>query len=314
MAEITASMVKDLREKTGAGMMDCKKALTETQGDFAAAEDWLRKKGISKAASKGARVAAEGLVGLEVQGTIAAMVELNCETDFVAKNADFVALLKKLTAHVIKAKPTHVRVEDGPAGDGGTALLEQTIDGKKVKDLLAESVAKIGENISVRRFARFEGVVGAYLHANNRVGSLVELKSEASGEDVNTLAKELALQVTGAKPVYVSREEVPAAALDREKEIVKAELVTQKKPEAIWEKIITGKLEKYYSDNCLVDQIWIKDDKKKMKQVIAETAKKVGKDITVARMVRLEVGEGIEKKKDDLAAEVAKTIGETAKP
>jgi elongation factor Ts len=204
-------------------------------------------------------------------------------------------------------------VEDGPAGDGGTALLEQTLDGKKVKDLLTESVAKIGENISVRRLARFEGVVGAYLHANNRVAALVELSTQATGDDVTTLAKELALQVTGAKPLYVSREEVPAALLDREKEIVKAELVAQKKPEGIWEKIITGKLEKYYSDNCLVDQIWIKDDKKKMKQVIAEAAKKTGKDIAVKRLVRFEVGEGIEKKKDDLAAEVAKTIGETAK-
>jgi elongation factor Ts len=314
MAEITATMVKDLREKTGAGMMDCKKALTESQGDVAAAEDWLRKKGISKAASKGARVAAEGLIGLEIQGNVAAMVELNCETDFVAKNADFVALLKKLTNHVIKAKPTHVRVEDGPAGDGGTALLEQTIEGKKVKDLLTESVAKIGENISVRRFARFEGVVGAYLHANNRVASLVELGTEASGEAITTLAKELALQVTGAKPQWVSREEVPAASLDREKAIFKEELLAAKKPEAIWEKIITGKLEKFYSDNCLVDQVWIKDDKKKMKQVIAETAKAAGKDISIKRLVRFEVGEGIEKKKEDLAAEVAKTIGDTAKP
>jgi elongation factor Ts len=314
MAEITATMVKDLREKTGAGMMDCKKALTETQGDFAAAEDWLRKKGISKAASKGARVAAEGLIGLEVQGNVAALVELNCETDFVAKNADFVALLKKLTTHVIKAKPTHVRVEDGPAGDGGTALLEQTLEGKKVKDLLTESVAKIGENISVRRFARFEGVVGAYLHANNRVAALVELGTEASGEAITTLAKELALQVTGAKPQWVSREEVPAASLDREKAIFKEELLAAKKPEAIWEKIITGKLEKFYSDNCLVDQVWIKDDKKKMKQVIAETAKAAGKDVTIKRLVRFEVGEGIEKKKEDLAAEVAKTIGDTAKP
>jgi elongation factor Ts len=314
MAEITAAMVKDLREKTGAGMMDCKKALTETQGDFAAAEDWLRKKGAVKAASKGTRVAAEGLIGLEVAGTVAALVELNCETDFVAKNPDFQALLKKLTGHVLKAAPTHVRVEDGPAGDGGTALLEQSLEGKKVKDLLTESVAKIGENISVRRFARFDGVVGAYLHANNRVASLVELTTAGSGDDVTVLAKELALQVTGAKPQWVSRDEVPAAALDREKEIFKSELLAAKKPEAIWEKIITGKLEKFYSDNCLVDQIWIKDDKKKMKQVIAETAKKVGQEISIKRLVRFEVGEGIEKKKDDLAAEVAKTIGETAKP
>jgi elongation factor Ts len=166
----------------------------------------------------------------------------------------------------------------------------------------------------VRRFARFDGVVGAYLHANNRVASLVELTTAGSGEDVTVLAKELALQVTGAKPQWVTREEVPAAALDREKEIFKSELLAAKKPEAIWEKIITGKLEKFYSDNCLVDQLWIKDDKKKMKQVIAETAKKVGQEISVKRIVRFEVGEGIEKKKDDLAAEVAKTIGETAKP
>ena len=318
MAEISASMVKDLREKTGAGMMDCKKALSESGGDFGKAEEWLRKKGISKAASKGARIAAEGLVGLEAaaDGTTAAVVEVNCETDFVARNPDFQVLTKDLAQHVARSAPTHLKAEDVTAGDGGTALLEQTLGatGKKVKDVLTESVAKIGENISVRRFARFQGpAVGSYLHSNNRVGVLVELATTARGDEVNGLARELALQVAGAKPGWVTREEVPRATLEKEKEIYKAELAAQKKPEAIWDKILTGKLEKFFSDVCLVDQVWIKDDKKKIKQVIAESAKKVGADIAVKRFVRFEVGEGIEKKKDDLAAEVAKTIGETQK-
>ena len=308
MAEISATMVKDLREKTGAGMMDCKKALAESGGDFTKAEEWLRKKGISKAASKGSRVAAEGLIGALVEPRLGVLVEVNCETDFVARNPDFVALTTEAAAHVAKSNPADV-----------AAMLDQgwvKDSGKKTKDVLTEKVAKIGENITVRRFVRYEAqansALGAYVHSNGRLAVLVELgtpnEAAARSEDVVSLAKELAMQVAGVKAQYVSREQVPADVLEKEKEIYKAELAAAKKPEAIWDKILQGKLEKFFEGVCLVDQIWVKDDKKKIKNLVGEVGKKVGGELTVRRFARLEVGEGIEKKKEDLAAEVAKTI------
>ena len=310
MAEISATMVKELREKTGAGMMDCKKALLESGGDFSKAEEWLRKKGISKAASKGARIAAEGLIGLSISadGRTGVLVDVNCETDFVARNPDFIALTNEVAALIAKTAPADV------------AALQETAwkDGKKVKDVLAESIAKIGENISVRRFAHFSATgsktLGSYLHSNGRQGAIVELtagsEAAAKHEAVITVAKELAMQATAMKPPYLRREEVPADVLEKEKDIYKAELAAAKKPEAIWDKILTGKLEKFYEGACLVDQISIKDDKKKVKGLLAEAAKAAGGDVSATRFARFEVGEGIEKKKEDLAAEVAKTIGQ----
>ncbi|RKH02915.1 translation elongation factor Ts [Corallococcus praedator] len=216
MAEISAQMVKDLRERTGAGMMDCKKALSETAGDFVKAEEWLRKKGISRAAGKEGRVAAEGIVSSYIHGgRIGVIVEVNCETDFVARNTDF-----------------------------------------------------------------------------------------------QDLAKDVAMQVAAASPKYVRREEVPQDAMDKEKEIQRELLKQQGKPEAMLEKILVGKMEKYYEGVCLVDQLWVKDDKKKVGEMITERAAKIGEKVSVRRFVRFEVGEGIEKKKEDLAAEVAKTLGQ----
>jgi len=217
--EITAEMVKELREKTGAGMMDCKKALTESEGDFAKAEEWLRKKGITGAAKKAGRTAAEGLIGSYVHnGKIGALVEVNCETDFVARNEDFQALVRDLALHIAAANPTYAR-----------------------------------------------------------------------------------------------REEVPPGVLDSEKEIERTKLREQKKPEAMIDKILSGKMEKYFETVCLVDQPFVKDDKKKVHEVVTEAIAKIGENITIRRFSRFQVGEGLEKKKEDLAAEVAKTIGETGK-
>lgn len=219
MAEISAGMVKELREKTGAGMMDCKKALTESGGDFVKAEEWLRKKGVSSAAKKGARIAAEGLVGLLVSadGTLGALVEVNAETDFVARNADFVTLTAGLVKHVAQHNPADV-----------DALLAQSYDGAKtVKDAITEKIATIGENLTVRRFARFQvesnGVVGSYLHSNNRVGALVEVLG-SSGADAKALASELSMQATAMRPAFVSREQIPADVLEKEKEAYRYEL------------------------------------------------------------------------------------------
>lgn len=350
MAEISAAMVKELREKTGAGMMDCKKALAESGGDFAKAEEWLRKKGVSSAAKKGARVAAEGLIGLKLgaDGKLGAMVEVNAETDFVARNADFVKLTEGLVAHIAQNNPADL-----------DALLAQAYEGgKSVKDAVTEKIATIGENLTVRRFVRFQvesnGVVGSYLHSNNRVAALVEVLGSNHAEAKN-LANELAMQAVAMRPAYVTRDQVTADVLEKEKEAYKDELrntwrftlkdgpartgifrsedaekvmleisgklekvplsqITKReqitKPENMWDKIIAGKLEKFFENNCLVDQVWVKDDKFKIKDVVADFSKKAGAALSVGRVARLEVGEGIEKKKDDLAAEVAKTLGQ----
>ncbi len=349
MAEISAAMVKELREKTGAGMMDCKKALTEAAGDFVKAEELLRKKGVASAAKKGGRVAAEGLVGLmmSADSRLGAIVEVNSETDFVARNADFVKLTESLVKHISQHNPTDV-----------DALHTQPHEsGKPVKELIIEKIATIGENLSVRRFARFQvegnGVLGSYLHSNNRIAALVEVLG-SNHADAQALATELAMQSAAMKPAYVTRDQVPAAVLETEKasykyelanswkitikdgpartgvlrsedaeklmveisgklekvplsQIIKREPVT--KPEAMWDKIITGKLEKFYENNCLVDQLWVKDDSKKIKDVVADAGKKLGATLTVGRVARLEVGEGIEKVKGDLAADVAATLG-----
>jgi elongation factor Ts len=349
MAEISAAMVKELREKTGAGMMDCKKALTESGGDFVKAEEWLRKKGAASAGKKAARVAAEGLVGLLVSADskLGAVVEVNAETDFVARNAEFVKLTEGLVKHISQHNPADL--------DG---LLAQPYEGgKSVKEAVTEKIATIGENLTVRRFARFQvdgkGTIGSYLHSNNRVAAMVEVLG-SDAPDAKTLATELAMQSAAMKPPFVTREQVTSDVLDREKaafkdelantwkftikdgpartgifrsedaekvmleisgklekvplsQIVKREQIT--KPEAMWDKIIAGKLEKFYENNCLVDQLWVKDDSKKIKDVIAEAGKKVGATLSVGRVARIEVGEGIEKVKGDLAADVAATLG-----
>jgi elongation factor Ts len=222
MAEVTAAMVKELREKTGAGMMDCKKALAESQGDFAKAEEYLRKKGIAGAERRAGRIAAEGLIGTYVHGgRLGALVEVNCETDFVARNEDF-----------------------------------------------------------------------------------------------QRLVKDIAMQIVAANPLYVRREDIPSEVLEKEREIEREKLRDQKKPEGIWEKIIAGKLEKYYETFCLMDQLWIQDEKQKIKvkDLVTEKAAKIGENISVRRFARFAVGEGIEKRKDDLASEVAKTLGGNGAP
>jgi elongation factor Ts len=350
MADISASMVKELREKTGAGMMDCKKALVESAGDFTKAEEWLRIKGISKAAKKGDRVAAEGLVSVSVSadGRLGVAVEVNAETDFVARNDEFVKLTAGVLKHVTQHSPATVE----------SMLTQPWEGGKTVKDHLTDKIATIGENITIRRFARFQadgaGVIGSYLHSNNRIAALVEVLGSNS-PDARELANELSMQMAAMRPPFITRDSVTPLALEQEKtaaryelanswritikdgpvrtgvfrsedaekvmleisgklekvpldQIVKREQLT--KPEAMWDKIIAGKLEKFFENNCLVDQLWVKDDSKKIKDLIADFSKKTGATLSIGRVSRLEVGEGIEKVKDDLAAEVAKQLGQ----
>jgi elongation factor Ts len=295
--QITSDMVKDLREKTGAGLMDCKAALAAAAGDMEKAIDHLRKKGLAAAAKRASRIASEGSVGAHVEGKSGALVEVNCETDFVAKTDDFAGLVKEIASLVNLKAPRDV--EEAlllPAG-GGT-----------LSERLTEKVAKIGEKLSFRRFARFEvpagtpGIVVPYIHAGGKIGVLVELSGSGPGNaGAASLAKDLAMQVAAANPAYVRREDVPADVVEREKSIYRDQARASGKPDKILEKIADGKLEKYFGDFCLVEQAFIKDPDRKVGQLLAEAGKAAGAEISVRRFVRFQVGEGLEKRSNDLA-------------
>ena len=288
---ITAALVKELRERTGAGMMDCKKALVATEGDMEKAIDYLREKGLSKAAKKAGRVAAEGAVVSYVSedGKIGVIVEVNCETDFVGSNEDFKTLAASIAKHVAETNPADVET-----------LLDSQMDGKAVKDIVTEAIAKIGENISVRRFVRYEsaeGKVYSYIHAGGKIGVLVDMK----GGDAE-LGKNIAMQVAAANPSYLNRTEVPASELDHEKEVLKEQARNEGKPENIIEKMILGRINKYYEEVCLVDQIYIRDNKMSITKLLKAN------NAEVARFARYQLGEGIEKKQENFAEEVASFI------
>lgn len=290
---ITASMVKDLRTQTGAGMMDCKKALVEAEGDIAKAVDILREKGLSQAAKKASRVAAEGAVGSAVSedGKTGTILEVNCETDFVGTNEDFRNLAASIADQILAVNPADVE-----------ALLDSEIDGKEVRDLVTEAVAKIGENISVRRFVRYEsaeGKVYSYIHGGGKIGVLVEM----IGAD-DELGKDIAMQVAAANPSYLDRTQVSQAEIDHEKEVLAVEARNEGKPENIIEKMVIGRINKYYKEVCLVDQEFIKDGDLTISKLLKS------KNASVVRFARYQLGEGIEKKQDDLAAEVAKQLNQ----
>ena len=285
MANITAAMVKELREKTGAGMMDCKKALAATEGDAAKAIDWLREKGISKAEKKAGRVAAEGAVEayLSEDAKVGAVVEINCETDFAAGNEQFRNLESKIAEHIANTAPESLE-----------ALNDSLLDGKKVSDLVTEATATIGEKISLRRFTRFEtdGRLASYIHMGGKIGVLVDL----SGGEAE-LGKDVAMQVAAAAPTAVDRSGVDAEALEHEREVLRKQALEEGKPEKIVEKMVDGRINKYYKEVCLLEQVFVKDSEKTVKDIL--------KGVEVRRFVRYQLGEGIEKKQEDFAAEVA---------
>lgn len=308
MAEITAAVVKELRERTGAGMMDCKKALSETGGDLDKAIEYLREKGLSAAAKKAGRIAAEGLVNAYIDDgkKVGVLVEVNCETDFVAKNPDFQQFVQDV-AKVI--------AENAPADNEALANLKLA-NGSTVSETITGLIAKIGENMTVRRFVRFEvknGLIDYYIHMGGKIGVLIECsfsKDEtAANPDFLSLVKDLAMQVAAAKPEYVRREEVPADILEREKAIYKAQAVNEGKPEAIAEKIMMGRLEKFYKEICLVEQLFIKDTNITVAKLLQDLNGKLGgENITINRFARFEKGEGVEKRQDDFASEVMSQI------
>ena len=290
---ITASQVKDLREKTGAGMMDCKKVLTETNGDMEKAIELLRERGIAKAAKKSDRVAAEGLVTAYVSedGKVGAVAEVNAETDFVAKNEEFRAFANDVAKQVAVKNPANVE-----------ELLAQTFindETKTVSEVLTNKIATIGENMSIRRFERFEGagLVEQYIHGDGKIGVLVELE----GGDTE-LAKDICMQIAAARPEFLDRDSVPAERLAKEMEILKAQAMNEGKPEAIAEKIVQGRVGKFYSEICLVDQEFVKNPDMKVSELVAS------KNAKIVRFARFEKGEGIEKKEENFAEEVMKQI------
>ncbi len=306
MTTISASLVKELRDKTGAGMMDCKKALNETGGDVEAAVDWLRKKGLSKAAKKAGRIAAEGLVGVAVSGTSGSVVEVNSETDFVARNEQFQDMVLKITLLAGKAK-----------GDVAKLLAMTYLDKKlSVEDYIREMIATIGENMTLRRVATLnvsKGALGFYVHNQaapglGKIGVLVALQSNGgSTQELSDLARMIAMHVAAANPVALDLSGVPAETLEREKAILADK--NKGKPDHVLEKIVASGLKSYGKEHCLLDQAYIHDPSKSVSQALKEAEGKAGGPIKIAGFVRYALGEGIQKKEDDFAAEVAAAAG-----
>jgi elongation factor Ts len=289
---ITAQMVKELREKTGAGMMDCKKALTETNGDMEKAIDWLREKGIAKAAKKADRIAAEGTTLIEIEGNTAVILEVNSETDFVAKNEGFKTLVKELAAHLLKNKPATVE----------EALQQKMDNGATVEEHINAAIAKIGEKITLRRFEIVEkgenAVFGAYLHMGGRIGVLTLLEGTTNEE----VAKDVAMHIAAINPKYVSRDQVSQEEIAREREVLTQQALNEGKPENIVAKMVEGRLNKFYEEICLLEQSFVKNPDMKVRQFVESNG------ATVKSFVRYEVGEGIEKRQDNFAEEVMNQV------
>ena len=291
---ITASQVKELREKTGAGMMDCKKVLTETDGDFEKAIELLRERGIAKAAKKSDRIAAEGLVTTYVSedGKVGAVVEVNAETDFVAKNEEFRSFVADVAKQVaLKAPATVEELLNQPS------IAEE---GKTVGEVLTGKIATIGENMSIRRFERFEteNMVESYIHGDGKIAVLVEMENATT-----ELAKDVCMQIAAARPEYLDREAVPAERVDKEMEILKAQAMNEGKPAEIAEKVVMGRIGKFYGEICLVEQDFVKDPDIKVGKLVESKGAKI------VRFARFEKGEGLEKREENFAEEVAKQMG-----
>ncbi len=295
----TAQDVKALREKTGCGMMDCKKALVEADGDMDKAVDILREQGLAKVAKKASRIAAEGVAFATTSddNKTGVVVEVNAETDFVAKNADFMAFVETVAKTILVNAPADVEALMSLKAEG----TDMTVD-----ELLREKIQVIGENIKIRRFVRYEGACVSYVHAGGKIGVLVNFDTDAADKDEFVVCgKDVAMQIAALGTQYLDRDAVPAEVVEHEKEIMKAEVINSGKPAAIADKIVMGKINKFYKENCLVDQEFVKDSKQTVKQYVDSVAKALGATITIKEFVRFEKGEGLEKRQDDFAAEVA---------
>ncbi|HAK43401.1 MAG TPA: elongation factor Ts [Clostridium sp.] len=302
---ITAAMVKELRDRTGSGMMDCKKALSETNGDMEKAVEVLREKGLAAATKKAGRIAAEGIVTTYISEDmkIGSVVEVNCETDFVAANDDF----KALAANVAKmaATTTVTTVEE--------LLAEKYVGNESVtlQDAVTALIAKLGENMSVRRFEKFavdNGIIQSYIHGNGKIGVLVQLACEKQDEVLKTVAKDVAMQVAAANPLFLNKDQVDNESLEKEKEIYRVQALNEGKPENIVEKMVMGRISKYYKEVWLVDQVWVKNGDYTISKYLQEEGKKLGASMDVVKFARFERGEGIEKKEENFAEEVQRQM------
>lgn len=307
MAEITAATVKELRERSGAGMMDCKKALNETNGDLEAAVDWLRTKGLAAAAKKSSRTAAEGLVGVAVAGTKGAAVEVNSETDFVAKNDQFQEFVRSVTA---------IALESG-ATDAEALAAQSHPNGGTVKDVLTNNIATIGENQSLRRIAHVsvnKGLVVDYVHnaaapGLGKIGVLVALESEAPADVLQPLGKQIAMHIAATFPLALNAEDIDAALIERERAIAAEKAAESGKPAEIVAKMVDGAIAKFAKENALLSQLFVIDNKTPIAEVVTKAGKEAGTPISLSSYVRFQLGEGIEKEQNDFAAEVAAAVG-----
>jgi elongation factor Ts len=306
MADVTAALVKDLREKTGAGMMDCKKALTETGGDLEGAVDWLRKKGLAAAAKKAGRVAAEGLVGVAAAGPRGAIVEVNSETDFVARNESFQDFVRKVTELAIAGGGDIEKLKAAAYPGGGT-----------VADKLTTLVATIGENMSLRRAVGLsvpQGVVASYVHnaaapGLGKIGVLVAVESAGPADKVAALGKQIAMHIAAANPLSLSVADLDKAAIERERGVLAEQAKASGKPENVIAKMVEGRLRKFYEDVVLLEQVFVVDGESRVSAVLEKAAKEIGAPVKVAAFKRYALGEGIERKTEDFAAEVAAQLG-----
>ena len=307
---ITAAMVKELREMTGAGMMDCKKALNETNGDMDEAVEFLRKNGQAKAEKKAGRIAAEGLCSVLVEGNTAAIVEVNSETDFVAKNADFKAFVDEVAAQALSSNAADM--------DAFMAEAWKADSSKTVKDALTDKVAVIGENLTIRRFQKVtaeNGAVVSYVHGGGRIGVIVEVATDVVNDQVTEAATNVAMQIAALNPKYVSDADVDQEFLAHEKEIILAQINNDPKeaakPDKVKEGMVSGRIKKELKEICLLDQVYVKaeDGKQSVAQYLDQVSKAVGATVAIKQFIRFETGEGLEKKNEDFAAEVAKQMG-----
>jgi len=306
MAEITAALVKDLREKTGAGMMDCKKALTENAGDIEAAIDWLRTKGLAAAAKKAGRVAAEGLVGVAAEGPVGAVVEVNAETDFVGRNDQFQGFVKSVAAVALKSEDNVDAIKAAKLASG-----------KTVEEEVTSLIATIGENMSFRRAKVLkvsQGVVATYIHSATapglgKIGVLVALESAGDAAKLLEVGKQIAMHVAAANPLFLTVDSVDGAALERERAVLTEQAAASGKPPAVIEKMVEGRIRKYYEEVVLTEQVYVIDGETKISKVVENAAKDAGAPVKLAGFARFALGEGIEKEEKDFAAEVAAQLG-----
>jgi len=301
MAEVTAAMVKELREQTGAGMMDVKRALTEANGNMEEATKILRKKGLAAATKKAGRITSEGSVHATTSGNVGVLVEVNCETDFVARTDQFRQFVDELAKLIARSKATTVE-----------ALLNEPWNGETVAQKTHDIIAKIGENVTIRRFVRYEAAAGAaigtYIHAGGKIGVIVELVANNKSDRTNEVARDMAMHIAAAEPRFISRDDVTQKDVDTEREIARDQALKSGKPENIVEQMVAGKLKKFYGEACLLEQPYIRNDKQSVSDYLEDTGKGAGCAYVITRFTRYKLGEGIEKKADDFAAEVMSYI------